>query len=155
MDKEKVETLACKSALYYYGKACNYDEESEALGYKGPSTAARALARIFQNDRKNRVILDIGGGTDSYDAVLGVSIICSLQPGFMCSDIKEMIRLAKPGGIILMILRTETLYYHFFKDKLIPFFDELQSEEKWKQLERSQFKYMYGVEGQLFVYQKL
>ncbi|XP_021374892.1 uncharacterized protein LOC110464149 [Mizuhopecten yessoensis] len=63
MDKEKVETLACKSALYYYGKACNYDEESEALGYKGPSTAARALARIFQNDRKNRVILDIGGGT--------------------------------------------------------------------------------------------
>ncbi|OWF55069.1 uncharacterized protein LOC110464249 [Mizuhopecten yessoensis] len=192
---------------YYDGWANIYDKESKAKGYQGPNVAARALGRMLSGNRKEKVILDFGGGTglvgeelkkegfekmdildssdkmlefarqrrvyqnvitaevkghnstplagDSYDAVLGVAVFCTVGPSFACFDIKEMIRLTKPGGILLVILRTETLYSHLFRDKLLPLFEHLQSEGTWKQLERSQFKYMYGVEGQLFVYQIL
>ncbi|OWF55070.1 uncharacterized protein LOC110464707 [Mizuhopecten yessoensis] len=208
MDEGKVAVSSCKSALLYNERACSYDQELEAKGYQGPSTAARALAAIFTDDRKNKVILDIGGGTglvgeelkkegfavidildsademlaiarqrciyrnvikaevkghnstplegDSFDAVLGVGVIFFIgNVGFTCSDIREMIRVTKPGGIIIMTLRTETLYSNLYRDKLLPLFDKLQSDGVWEQLERSQFKYMHGVEGQLFVYRKM
>ncbi|XP_033757221.1 uncharacterized protein LOC117339633 isoform X2 [Pecten maximus] len=207
MDAGKYDQLANKAEVHYNRRASSYEEELQAKGYQGPVTAARALAGVLTEDRKGKVILDIGGGTglvgvelvkegfetidildpaemmlavarqkriyrnvitstvnglnstplkrDSYDAVLCVGVICMAGPGFTCPDLEEVIRVAKPGGIIVMTLRTETLYSNLYRDKLLPFCDKLQADGAWKLLERSKFDYMHGVEGQLFIYQKL
>ncbi|XP_033757222.1 uncharacterized protein LOC117339633 isoform X3 [Pecten maximus] len=174
MDAGKYDQLANKAEVHYNRRASSYEEELQAKGYQGPVTAARALAGVLTEDRKGKVILDIGGGTGLVGVELvkeGFETIDILDPAEMMLAVARQKRIyrnvitstvnglnstpLKRGGIIVMTLRTETLYSNLYRDKLLPFCDKLQADGAWKLLERSKFDYMHGVEGQLFIYQKL
>ncbi|XP_069139273.1 methyltransferase-like protein 27 [Argopecten irradians] len=97
------------STLYHCEKACSYDEESKALGYQGPSVAAKALAKIFKVDRKGKAILDIGGGT----GLVGEEL---KKEGFEIIDIldtsEQMLNIARQKHVYRNIITAEVKGLH-------------------------------------------
>ena len=86
----------------------------------------------FITDKK----LDISDNT--YD-VLTVS--AGFGEGHIpCRALHEMIRVVKPGGIIVIVTRHQHLEsVEEYRDKLEPLMDKLETEKKWKKLERRIF----------------
>ncbi|XP_060581812.1 uncharacterized protein LOC132738345 [Ruditapes philippinarum] len=69
-----------------------------------------------------------------------------------CTGILEMIRIVKPGGLILIVMRKEYLkYVGEYVDKLEPFFDKLVHENKIEMLDRREVtNYSFDRDGVLF-----
>lgn len=69
-----------------------------------------------------------------------------------CSGVLEMIRIVKPGGLIMIVMRKEYLkYVSEYVDKLEPFFEKLERENKIELIERRVVtNYSFDREGVLF-----
>ncbi|XP_055957022.1 uncharacterized protein LOC130012914 [Patella vulgata] len=121
-----------------------------------PSEGMLAIAKekgVYKN-----YILDILGGkkysigTDFYD--------CCVVSGGMgeghipCTGILEMIRIVKPGGIVVIAMREEYLnYVEEYQNKLEPMMEELEKEGVWEKIDRSIYEnHFVGKTGVLFLY---
>ncbi|XP_045206788.2 methyltransferase-like protein 27 isoform X2 [Mercenaria mercenaria] len=69
-----------------------------------------------------------------------------------CSGILEMIRIVKPGGLILIVMRKEYLkYVGEYVDRLEPFFAKLERENKMEMIERREVtNYSFDRDGVVF-----
>lgn len=69
-----------------------------------------------------------------------------------CSGLLEMIRIVKPGGLILIVMRKEYLkYVEEYVDRLEPLMAKLEQENKWTLLKRREVNnYSFDRDGVLF-----
>ncbi|XP_060581810.1 methyltransferase-like protein 27 [Ruditapes philippinarum] len=69
-----------------------------------------------------------------------------------CAGVLEMIRIVKPDGLILIVMRKEYLsYVGEYVGKLEPFFEKLQQEKKIEMVERKEVaSYSFNKQGILF-----
>lgn len=72
---------------------------------------------------------------DTYD---GVTAAGCFSPGHVpCSALHELIRIVKPGGMIVIVTRIDYLdSCPEYKDRLEPLMEKLEKEGKWKKLKR-------------------
>lgn len=90
---------------------------------------------------------------DTYD-VLTVS--AGFGEGHIpCNALIEMIRVVKPGGIIVIVTREQHLQtVEMYKDKLEPLMEELEAQGRWKRLERKIFSgFFLDKDGVMWKYQ--
>lgn len=72
------------------------------------------------------------------------------------SALKEMIRITKPGGMIVVVMREEYLNIPEYSDSLEPLMKQLQNEGLWMCIERSVVhKYFCDKHGVIFRYRVL
>ncbi|XP_064108449.1 uncharacterized protein LOC135216866 [Macrobrachium nipponense] len=50
------------------------------------------------------------------------------------SGINDMIRITKPGGLVIISMRKSFLRCEEYKDRLIPYMDEMERQGKWIKL---------------------
>ncbi|KAL4230999.1 ubiE/COQ5 methyltransferase [Mactra antiquata] len=69
-----------------------------------------------------------------------------------CSGLNEMIRIVKPGGLILIVMRKEYLkYVDEYTDRLEPYIARLEHDNKLEVLERKEVpKYSFDRDGIIF-----
>nr|XP_022344429.1 methyltransferase-like protein 27 isoform X1 [Crassostrea virginica] len=92
--------------------------------------------------------------TDTYDAVV---VAGGMGEGHIpCSALYEMIRIVKPGGYVVIVMREEYLeHVHDYKDKLEPLMKELEISGRWTRVSRRVVpKYSFENNGVIFIYQK-
>ncbi|XP_050405329.2 uncharacterized protein LOC126821067 [Patella vulgata] len=154
-DRDNVKILDIAAGTGYVG------EELHQMGFLHvdalePSEGMLDIAKekgVYKN-----YILDILGGkkysigTDYYD--------CSVVSGGMgeghipCTGILEMIRIVKPGGIVVIAMREEYLnYVEEYQNKLEPMMEELEKEGVWEKIDRRIYEnHFVGKTGVLFLY---
>ncbi|GFO19652.1 Williams-Beuren syndrome chromosomal region 27 protein [Plakobranchus ocellatus] len=92
---------------------------------------------------------------NTYDAL---SIVGSMGANMMpCAGILEMIRLVKPGGLIVNVFREEILTIdEEYRGRLLPMMNRLEQEGKWKQVAVSRLeKYLVDKVGLVYVHEVL
>ncbi|XP_062568640.1 methyltransferase-like protein 27 isoform X1 [Saccostrea cucullata] len=92
--------------------------------------------------------------TDTYDAA---AIAGGMGEGHIpCNALYEMIRIVKPGGYIVIVMREEYLeHVQDYKDKLEPLMKELEISGKWSKLSRKVVpNYSFQNNGVIFIFQK-
>jgi len=69
--------------------------------------------------------------------------------------VEEMIRVVRPGGIVIIVMREEYLsYVQEYVDKLEPFMDALEDKGEWKRLSRKIVpEYSFNKNGVVFKYE--
>lgn len=72
-----------------------------------------------------------------------------------CGALHEMVRVVKPGGVIVLVTREQHLQtVDEYRDRLEPLMDRLEAEGKWKKLERRIFKgFFLDKDGIMWKYQ--
>ena len=92
----------------------------------------------------------------TYDAVV---LSGAFGEGHIPSEgVRELARICKPGGHVILVIREEYLdYVAEYKDRLEPLMQKMADEEKtWKSVARMQVEnYSFRKNGIVFVYQKL
>ncbi|XP_068202558.1 methyltransferase-like protein 27 [Palaemon carinicauda] len=89
---------------------------------------------------------------DTYDALV---IAGGMGEGHIpVKGIDDMIRITKSGGFIIIVMRKEYLdYVEEYKDKLIPYIDEMEKQGKWTKVEvKTVPKYSFDKDGMIFTY---
>lgn len=91
---------------------------------------------------------------DTYDAA---AIAGGMGEGHIpCGALYEMIRIVKPGGYVVIVMREEYLeHVSDYKDKLEPLMKELELSGLWIKLERRIVpKYSFENNGVIFIFKK-
>ncbi|XP_069162966.1 methyltransferase-like protein 27 [Procambarus clarkii] len=88
------------------------------------------------------VVVISGGMGDSHIPVQGVD---------------EFIRVAKPGGLVIIVMRLEFLWItEQYKDKLEPYMDQLEKQGVWRKEARKVVpNYYFKKDGVVFIYRVL
>ncbi|KAL3864270.1 hypothetical protein ACJMK2_005968 [Sinanodonta woodiana] len=146
-----------------------YDQDLCSSGrYHGPKIAADAVAEEFKDGRESIKILDIGAGTgnfgkerdtpgfenDEYDCTV---VAGAMGEGHLsCDCLYEMIRVVKPGGLVVIVMRKEYLdYVKEYKDRLEPLMDQLETERKWQKISRKIVpNYSFNKEGVVYKFRR-
>ncbi|XP_064111262.1 uncharacterized protein LOC135218743 [Macrobrachium nipponense] len=69
------------------------------------------------------------------------------------SGIDDMIRITKPGGLVIITMRKSFLLCEEYKDRLIPYMDEMERQGKWIKEDVEFFdEYVVNEKGILFTY---
>ncbi|XP_064108428.1 uncharacterized methyltransferase Sca_1399-like isoform X2 [Macrobrachium nipponense] len=69
------------------------------------------------------------------------------------SGIDDMIRITKPGGLVIIAMRKSFLRCEEYKDRLIPYMDEMERQGKWiKEDVEFVHEYVVNENGILFTY---
>ncbi|KAL5006858.1 hypothetical protein ScPMuIL_015664 [Solemya velum] len=92
---------------------------------------------------------------DTYDCVV---VSGGMGEGHIpCKAIPEMIRIAKPGGLVCIVMREEFLsYVKEYIDRLEPLFKKLEEEGKWQSISRIIVPRFYcNKDGVIFQYKVL
>ncbi|CAG7721033.1 unnamed protein product [Allacma fusca] len=90
---------------------------------------------------------------NSYDALV---IAGGMGEGHIpVQAVDEMIRVVKPGGIVVIVMREEYLsYVQEYVDKLEPYMDDLEAKSQWKRLSRYIVpEYSFNKNGVVFKYE--
>ncbi|XP_068223686.1 methyltransferase-like protein 27 [Palaemon carinicauda] len=102
----------------------------------------------------------LGGGSSSvpggtYDIVLVAGGM--LEGHIPVKGVDDMIRFAKPGGLVIIVMREEYLHeVQEYRDRLVPHMESLQKEGKWTKVEVKKVPdYFFGKEGIIFTYKVL
>nr|XP_053637667.1 methyltransferase-like protein 27 isoform X1 [Cherax quadricarinatus] len=92
---------------------------------------------------------------DTYEVV----VVCgSLAPGHIqVEGINDLINVAKPGGLVVILMRLEFFLTHDeYKDKMENFMDRLEKTNVWrKEVKKTVPNFYSGKEGILFIYRVL
>lgn len=93
---------------------------------------------------------------DSYDAVISAGAF-ALEGHIQAGGLYEFIRVAKPGGLILITFRNEFLdIYKEFTRKLNKIIDDYEKDGRLQTIVRCVYpEYLIGKEGIMFVLKKL
>ncbi|XP_053400588.1 methyltransferase-like protein 27 [Mercenaria mercenaria] len=166
-------------ADYYsrWAENMKYDQDLNPGTYNGPTIMADEVADCFPENRDKIKIIDIACGSGRVGnelAAYGFKNIDGLDPsdgmlkqcehdclvlsGGMgeshvpCSGILQMIRIVKPGGLVLISMRKEFLEnVGEYADKLEPFFAKLERENQLEMVERRVVpNYSFNRDGVLF-----
>ncbi|XP_064111940.1 uncharacterized methyltransferase Sca_1399-like [Macrobrachium nipponense] len=113
------------------------------------------------------VLQKTGAYTNTYAEFLGVGQnsvpedmydVLVMSGGFAeghipVSGIDDMIRITKPGGLVIIAMRKSYLLCEEYKDRLIPYMDEMERQGKWIK-EDVEFvdEYVVNENGILFTY---
>ncbi|KAL5007564.1 hypothetical protein ScPMuIL_016370 [Solemya velum] len=92
---------------------------------------------------------------DTYDCVV---VSGGMGEGHIpCRAVPEMIRIAKPGGLVCIVMREEYIsYVEEYIDRLEPLFKQLEIEGKWQLISRTIVpKYSFDNNGVIFQYKAL
>ncbi|XP_064109295.1 methyltransferase-like protein 27 [Macrobrachium nipponense] len=89
---------------------------------------------------------------DTYDVLV---IAGGMGEGHIpVKGIDDMIRITKSGGFVIIVMRKEYLdYVEEYKDKLIPYMDEMEKQGKWTKVElKTVHNYSFNKDGLVFTY---
>lgn len=104
---------------------------------------------------KYQELIGVGENTVPQDAYDVVVISGGMGDGHVpVSGIDDMIRFAKPGGLVIIVMRLEFVSTaEVFKDKLEPYMDHLEQEGKWRKEARKVVpNYFLDKDGVVFTY---
>lgn len=92
---------------------------------------------------------------DSYDVVVVCGSLC--RGHIPVEGINDMIQVAKPGGLVAILMRKECLLTaEEYKDKLEAHMDHLEKTNVWqKEVKKTVANYFCGKEGTVFIYRVL
>ncbi|XP_045208397.1 methyltransferase-like protein 27 [Mercenaria mercenaria] len=91
----------------------------------------------------------------SYDVVTGSGLFAN-EAHVPCEALYEMIRVVKPGGLIVLCGRNHLLNDSETYKRLEPLMDKLESDKKWKKVLREIWPgYLKGIDGVAWCYQVL
>lgn len=92
---------------------------------------------------------------NSYDVVTGSGLYAN-EAHVPCEALYEMIRLVKPGGLIVLCGRNHLLNDSETYKRLEPLMNKLESDQKWKKVSREIWPgYLKGIDGVAWCYQVL
>lgn len=92
---------------------------------------------------------------DTYDVL---TIVGGMGEGHVpVQGVDDMIRITKPGGLVIIVMREEYLYeVNEYKDRLVPHMDFLQQKGYWTKVEMKTISnYAFGKDGIVFTYRVL
>ncbi|XP_013412045.1 methyltransferase-like protein 27 isoform X2 [Lingula anatina] len=94
-----------------------------------------------------------GIANDTYDAVVSSG---GMGEGHIpCGALREMVRVVKPGGLVVIAMREEYLRCTSGYENLEPTMAAMENEELWERLERSVLPgYCYHKDGLVYVFRK-
>ncbi|XP_076039173.1 methyltransferase-like protein 27 [Oratosquilla oratoria] len=93
--------------------------------------------------------------SDKYDAVV---VAGGMGEGHIpIEGLDDMIRVVKPGGYVCIVMREEYLQYvEQYKDKLEPYMQRMEKENKWKMVGRDIVEnYSFNKNGIVFTFRKI
>ncbi|KAL3864690.1 hypothetical protein ACJMK2_006351 [Sinanodonta woodiana] len=91
---------------------------------------------------------------DAYDCTV---VAGAMGEGHLsCDCLYEMIRVVKPGGLVVIVMRKEYLdYVNEYKDCLEPLMDKLEGEKKWQKISREIVpNYSFNKEGVVYKFKR-
>ncbi|KAL3864748.1 hypothetical protein ACJMK2_006404 [Sinanodonta woodiana] len=91
---------------------------------------------------------------DAYDCTV---VAGAMGEGHLsCDCLYEMIRVVKPGGLVVIVMRKEYLdYVNEYKDRLEPLMDKLEGEKKWQKISRKIVpNYSFNKEGVVYKFKR-
>ncbi|WAR10531.1 MET27-like protein [Mya arenaria] len=155
-----------------------YEKELPADVYNAPIVTAEAAADgLTEVQRAEARVLDVAAGTgmsgdrlrahgfrhvDALDPSEGMLAkarereLAGLGEGHIkCCALTEMIRLVKPGGVIVIVTRFQHLEsVEEYRGRLEPLMDQFEKEGRWRRMERRVFPgFFLDKEGILWKYQ--
>ncbi|XP_064109367.1 uncharacterized methyltransferase Sca_1399-like [Macrobrachium nipponense] len=119
------------------------------------------MARLKQTEAYTNTyseFLGIGHNSvpkDTYDVLV---IAGGMGEGHIpVKGINDMIRIVKSGGFVIIVMRKEYLdYVEEYKNKLIPYMDEMEKRGKWTKIAlKTIHNYAFNKDGLLFTYKVL
>jgi ubiquinone/menaquinone biosynthesis C-methylase UbiE len=136
-------------------------EQLNALGYTNIDALdpCRSALNIAQGKNVyNHCICDYFGTSnttineDEYDVMV---IAGGMGEGHIpCSGLQDMIKVVKPGGLVIIGMREEFLsYVKEYTDRIEPYMEELEEHGKWQRLLRvSTPNWFVGLSGLIYVF---
>ncbi|KAL3864271.1 hypothetical protein ACJMK2_005968 [Sinanodonta woodiana] len=141
----------------------NFGKEAYKHGFRelhGIDPSSGMLERCQEKNIYKKLLCDFfqrdtpGFENDEYDCTV---VAGAMGEGHLsCDCLYEMIRVVKPGGLVVIVMRKEYLdYVKEYKDRLEPLMDQLETERKWQKISRKIVpNYSFNKEGVVYKFRR-